>query len=441
MGMTRRPLRVARGWTNRSFAPALDIARLRTDLRIALQPIIAVSTGEVVAVEALARFADRANTEALFRSAWDAGVGTDLEASCVQAALARRADLPPSVLLSVNVSPNALAFVEDAGIWPDDLRGVIVEITEEQVGNPVALGTHLDQLRARGAAIAIDDVSTGYAGLLRLAEMEPDYVKIDRQVVTGVSSNPIQAAVLEALVTLSHRLGATVIGEGIEDLADLAALGGFDVDYAQGFAIARPAAHRRAVAPEIVAACRANRRNVLGGSATHAREVARTRDVYAVTAALASAGRRGDIDVAIASTASDLGVDTIGVSILTRKLGLREVASTGPLDVRTYALDDYPATFSVLSEAIPLEIQLSDSGADEAERILMRQLGYSSLLLVPVLHDGRAIGLVEFAQNTPRRWSAQDIAHARGLAGHLSPVLRRLGVGGAALDTSAATAV
>ena len=149
------------------------------------------------------------------------------------------------MLLSVNVSPNALPYVEERQVWPEDLRGVIVEITEQEVNEAVDLAAHLDLLRERGAAIAIDDVSTGYAGLLRLAQMAPDYVKVDRQVVTGVSDDPIQAAVLEALVTLSHRLGAAVIGEGVEGYNDLAALGEFDVDYAQGYAIARPADDRR----------------------------------------------------------------------------------------------------------------------------------------------------------------------------------------------------
>jgi GAF domain-containing protein len=57
----------------------------------------------------------------------------------------------------------------------------------------------------------------------------------------------------------------------------------------------------------------------------------------------------------------------------------------------------------------------------------MQRLGYASMLIVPVRHDGQAIGVLEFAHRTPRRWSAQDVAHARGLANHLSPVLRRLG--------------
>jgi EAL domain-containing protein (putative c-di-GMP-specific phosphodiesterase class I) len=436
MGMTHRISRVPRSRSEQpSGARALRVADA---LRVALQPIISVSTGAVLAVEALARFADRANTEAVFGWAYAEGLGPELEARCLEAALRRRQELPPTTLLSVNVSPNALPHVEERGIWHDDLRGVIVEVTEHEVNSPVDLSAHLDLLRARGAAIAIDDVSTGYAGLLRLAQMAPDYVKVDRQVVTGVADDAIQAAVLEALVTLSHRLGAAVIGEGVEDFADLGALSEHDVDYAQGFAIARPSAHRVAIAPDIIAACRANRRRVLGGVGSSARAVARTRDLYAVTAALASADRRHDIDAAIAAAAVDLGVDTIGVSILSGSMCLHEIASTDELDLHSYTLADYPATLAVMTGSGSLEVQLANPDADLAERTLMQQLGYASMLIVPVRQDGRAIGVLEFAHRSPRHWSAQEVAHACGLANHLSPVLRRIGVGETSSGPSAA---
>ncbi len=409
---------------------------------MALQPIISTSTGATLAVEALARFIDRANTEAVLQTAREDGRGPELEARCLEAALACRLDLSPGMMLSVNVSPNALAHIAALDIWPDDLRGVIVEITEHEVNNPVDLGFHLDRLRDRGAAIAIDDVSTGYAGLLRLAQMAPDYVKIDRQVVTGVSQNAIQAAVLEALVTLSHRLGAAVIGEGVEDFADLAALADYDVDYAQGFAIARPSAFSAmgGVSPDVVAACRSNRQRVLGGG-TGAKDVARTRDVYAVTAALAVADRRRDVHAAISAAALDLGVDVIGVSIAGSDRSLREIASTHELDPRTFVLNDYPATLSLMTGGGPIEVQLTDPGADHAERQLMSELGYASLLMVPLVAGDATIGIVEFAQFAPRRWSPHDVAHAIGLAEHLTPVLRRLGVGIASVDRKTATAV
>lgn len=394
------------------------------------QPIISVATGDLLAVEALARFedADGANTEDIFQAAHATGYGASLEAASLHAALRLRPQLPDGLLLSVNVSPNVLPYLDAARFWPADLSGVIVEITEQDSDSRVELGEHLADLRARGAAIAIDDVTTGYAGLLRLAHLRPDYVKVDRQVVSGVRYNAAQAAVLEALVTFSHRLGSAVIGEGVETLDDLDAMNEFDVDYAQGYAIARPGTELRPIDPEVIEVCRSGRQRLLRGVPS-AHLATSTRDVYAVTAALANAGHSNDIDAAITATAAEIGVDVIGVSVVAG-MSVREIASTEPdLDAGVYSLLDYPATLAVLDGAGALEVQLSDPNADQAECAVMNTLGHASLLIVPVYDGTRTIGLLEFAHKTERRWTSQDIAHARGLASLLTPVLNRLGVG------------
>ena len=409
---------------------------------VVVQPIVSVSTGAVLAVEALSRFPG-ACSEQVFASATRAGIGPALEATCLRAALRVREQLPPGLLLTVNVSPNALQHVGATELWPDDLSGVVVEITEQEVDTTVDLDEQLAALRRRGAAIAIDDVSSGYAGLLRLAQIRPDYVKIDRQVVRGVGDDPVRAAVLEALVTLSHRLGAAVIGEGVEDLRDLDALAAHDVDYAQGYAIARPATRVREIDAAVAAACRRGRERLLRGAAGQGHAAARTRDVYKVTAALARADERDDLDRAIAAAAVDLGVDVIGVSVVANGLNLREIASTAAaLDTRSYGLADYPAALAMLADGRALEVQAGDPGGDAAERLLLDEHDYVSLLLVPVREGewGRAIGVLEFAQRSTRRWSAHDLAHARGLAALLSPVLSRLGVGTGAEQPGAGAA-
>ena len=108
-----------------------------------------------------------------------------------------------------------------------------------------------------------------------------------------------------------------------------------------------------------------------------------------------------------------------------------EIASTEELDPTCYTIVDYPATHAAMVRRTTLEVQVEDAAADLAERELMADFGYQSLLVVPVVAGRRSLGIVEFAHRTPRRWSAQDVAHARGLAAHLSPVLQRLGHGAA----------
>ena len=125
----------------------------------------------------------------------------------------------------------------------------------------------MNDIRRRGGLIAIDDASTGYAGLLRLSTLRPDIVKLDRGLVTGARDNDVQAVVIEALVSLARRIGARTLGEGVETIDDLTMLAELDVDYAQGWAIGRPAAEFRSDLPDVVAACRQARRGLMDASA------------------------------------------------------------------------------------------------------------------------------------------------------------------------------
>lgn len=415
-----------------TFASLSGAATVFAGARAVMQPIVSLSTGTVLAVEALTRFDDpfSRGPQEVFRTAHAAGYGVALEARCIRAALRLRSQLPAGTLLSVNVHPDVVRAYTGAGYWPADLRGVILEVTEQGVRDPAALRTDVARVRALGAAIAVDDVSTGYAGLLRLAELRPDYVKIDRQVVAGVGDSIAQSAVLEALVTLSHRLGAAVIAEGVENLADLRTLCEFDVDYVQGFAIGRPAAGLEPIDAAVVEACRTGRERLLARTLVGGEAAARTRDVYSVTAALAAAGDRSDVTAVIWAAAAELGVDVIAVSIVGVDDALRVVSIHGAdFDDEAYALAYYPTTRDAMREGRTIEIHADDPSADPREVGVLRQGGFTSLLLSPIRVDGRGVGIIEFMQRSQRRWSAQDIAHAQGLSDHLGPALRRLGVG------------
>jgi EAL domain-containing protein (putative c-di-GMP-specific phosphodiesterase class I) len=403
--------------------PDLDL------IRIEIQPIIDLATAVPVAVEALARFPGRLrrSPEDIIADAHAAGRGVEVEAACLRAALAVRDRLPAGVLLSVNVSPDVLqhALVEDS--WPRDLDGVIIEVTEHLASDPTALSDHIAHFRRRGAAIAVDDVSTGYAGLLRLATLRPDYVKIDRQIVAGVRDSVAQTAVLEALVGLSHRLGASVIAEGVESIDDLNAIAEFDVDLAQGYAVGRPADQLEPIATLVTQTCLAGRRRLLRQPALVGRTAGHTRVMHGVTAAVARAEEQSDLHQAIARAASQLGVDTVGVSVLGPDDTLREIASSADsLDPNTYHVAEFPATQQAMATGSLFEAHLNDPGSDAAEQDLLAQLGHASLLLVPVIEGTTALGVLEFAHRTTRRWSTQDIAHARGLAEHLAGAISRV---------------
>jgi EAL domain-containing protein (putative c-di-GMP-specific phosphodiesterase class I) len=392
-----------------------------------VQPIVNVATGEVVAAEALARFPEQPGTpvEAIFARAHADGWGAELEAACLRATRAKRAELPRSVILTVNVSPDALRDLEVRAALAGDLRGIAVEIVEKAATDSDSLVEAMRDIRRRGGSIAIDDASTGYAGLLRLSTLRPDVVKLDRSLVTGARNSDVQAVVIESLVSLARRIGAKTLGEGVETLDDLAMLAELDVDYAQGWAIGRPAPHLRTDLPGVVTACRRARRNLMDISAGFDEEL---RGAGALTAALAASTETAGVGAALSAASNDLGVDAVGLSTLTASGALREITSTlRDLDPREYRMSDFPGTAAAIAAASMLEVHVSDPDCDPAERALLTRDGFASLLLTPVIDGGVPLGILEFTTYDHHPWTRRDILHARTVAEHLAGTLRRIG--------------
>jgi len=256
-------------------------------IEVLLQPIVSVTTGTVVAAEALARFPNYrgASIDTVFSAAHACGWGSQLEAACLRQALTRRHELPQGLLLTVNVSPDALQHPDVRAVLTADLRGIAVEITEKSATDSDALVTAINEIRHRGGLIAIDDASTGYAGLLRLSTLRPDLVKLDRGLITGARDHDVQAVVIEALVSLARRIGARTLGEGVETLDDLAMLAELDVDYAQGWAVGRPTPHPPIESPLVADTCRRARRGLMDWSSNLDDDL---RATTALTAALAA---------------------------------------------------------------------------------------------------------------------------------------------------------
>jgi EAL domain-containing protein (putative c-di-GMP-specific phosphodiesterase class I) len=178
---------------------------------IVAQPILGLSSGRVIAYEALSRFSPELPSYApdiWFAMAHECGLGPMFEARAVDLAIRAGAERPKGTLLSVNVSPSVLSTRELHDVLPFDLSGLQFEITEKEV---VADGDQfqmiLKALRDRGARVAVDDVGEGYAGLQRVLALSPDVIKLDRSLVTGVESEPVKAALVEAIVREGHKVG------------------------------------------------------------------------------------------------------------------------------------------------------------------------------------------------------------------------------------------
>ena len=215
-------------------------------LDVALQPIVDLASGEVVGAEALARFTDARGepiaTEACFLDAHALGLGRELELAAVRLALASHDRLPEGLYLALNASPTLLAGDELLELLSaHERRPLVIELTEHQaVEDYFALGRALDDLRAEGVRVAIDDVGSGFSSFRHVTRVNPDILKLDRSLVCHIDDDPVRQSLASAIVAFAADVGAVVVSEGIESEAELACLRELAVGLGQGFFLGPP---------------------------------------------------------------------------------------------------------------------------------------------------------------------------------------------------------
>ncbi|MFA6499289.1 MAG: bifunctional diguanylate cyclase/phosphodiesterase [Desulfurivibrionaceae bacterium] len=233
------------------------------------QPVFSRRTGEVFGYEALARTRESRtpslNIEALFQRAQDEGIIPTLDMVCRENAFRRAAELgfaERNAYLYLNICPATLMhhhrggetdrMAEECGIAKER---IILEITEQDaIRNYDFFKKSVEYYRKRGYKIAIDDFGVGYGGLKMLSVIEPDYVKVDRHFITNIDQDSFKHNLVDAIATVCHKLGITIIAEGIERQEELETIARFDIDLLQGYLLERPGPNlsRQRLAPLVV---------------------------------------------------------------------------------------------------------------------------------------------------------------------------------------------
>ncbi len=206
------------------------------------QPIVDLATGRVAGYEGLSRFPaeDGRRPDEWFDLARRCGLGPLLQALALRR-LVEVPGRPNRTWLSLNLDAGALATDAVQGALPEDLAGIVIEITEQELPpDDEALQRILGDLRRRGAKIALDDAGAGYAGLQHVVRIRPEIIKLDRSLVRGVDSDAERLALIESFAAFSARTGALLCAEGIETDEELAVLVDARVDLGQGYRLGRP---------------------------------------------------------------------------------------------------------------------------------------------------------------------------------------------------------
>lgn len=223
-------------------------------LEVHLQPIVDLQTGgRVFAHESLCRLrtpqGELLSGADTFALAHYLGRSEVLDMALQQRALQRKAqDIEAGVPLFLNVMPSTLLQPQ----WPDQLmqwlqqwhidpRELVIEVVESEQVNPQELALRCDLLRSRGLRIALDDMGSGFNCLTVLGAVRADFIKLDRELVHEARGSRVRSVLLEALVSMAERLGATVIAEGLERPQDVALCRTLGIGLVQGFLLARPA--------------------------------------------------------------------------------------------------------------------------------------------------------------------------------------------------------
>ncbi|MGZ8350380.1 MAG: EAL domain-containing protein, partial [Allosphingosinicella sp.] len=260
-GLESAPVRVleegAESETAREERLVVDLRRAldRDEIDIRFQPQVSVTNGEIVGVEALARWRHPRYGElgaaTLFsvaeRSDYIAQLSDHVQRRAISAAAAWPERLG-RLRLAVNITAADIArpgfaamfleLVRESGFAPERLT---VEVTEsgliEDLASAAAL---LAELRAGGLRVAIDDFGTGYSSLAYLKALPLDYLKIDKRLSQDIAGSTRDRIVVRSVIDMARSLGLDVIAEGVETEEQLALLAEEGCTLYQGFLCAPP---------------------------------------------------------------------------------------------------------------------------------------------------------------------------------------------------------
>ena len=214
------------------------------EVYVDFHPIVLAETGEIFGYEALARGVPRGlrSPEVMFEVAAEADLVWELSRLCRARALSGAKELlRGDQLLFVNVDPHDFSDPGFGVLDSIDPRRIVLEITERTaIKDYPKFRERLRSFRERGFRFAVDDAGSGYAGLGSIANLEPDFIKLDISLINSIDTNFIKQNLVETMVGFAKEQGAMVIAEGIERAEELETVKRIGVPLVQGFLLHKP---------------------------------------------------------------------------------------------------------------------------------------------------------------------------------------------------------
>jgi diguanylate cyclase (GGDEF)-like protein len=246
---------------------ALDYIIQNKEIKTVFQPIISLRDGGVLGYEALSRItceSEIKNPDTLFTAAEEYNRLWDLELLCrtkaLEAAYVFMAP-PYNKKLFMNVNANIMhdktfkegftrGFLAQYEITP---HKVIFEISERSIITDMnSFKETIDHYKSQDYKIAIDDAGAGYSGLNLVSDVNPNYIKLDMNLIRNVNKDNLKYALVKGMVEFSKLSNIFLIAEGIETFEEMNTLVNLGVQYGQGYFIQKPDVEIKEINPEVL---------------------------------------------------------------------------------------------------------------------------------------------------------------------------------------------
>ena len=247
-----RPQMHAEAKNRRLLEVDLREALGRSELSLAYQPAVDVTTGRIKGFEALLRWEHATHgfisPDVFIPIAEEIGLIGTIGDWALRTALAAAASWPEDIRVAVNISPlqfatsalpatvaNALA---STGVAPGRLELELTEgvfLTESKT-----VDTVFGALKQMGVRLALDDFGIGYASLATLKRLPFDALKIDKSFVQGLGADSVDRNFINAIVALAHSIGMTTTAEGVETVGEMEIIQSLGCTHVQGYILGKP---------------------------------------------------------------------------------------------------------------------------------------------------------------------------------------------------------
>ncbi|NCN10921.1 MAG: EAL domain-containing protein [Leptospira sp.] len=217
-------------------------------ITMAFQPIWDAEKQEIFSHEALVRGVEGQGAGWVFEQINDSNKYA-FDQSCRVKAIEMAAKLEMKSLLNINFLPNAVykpetcikATLEASQEFGFPIYQIIFEVTEtEEIVDQNHLLSIFNSYKKQGFQTAIDDFGAGYSGLNLLSKFQPDFLKIDMELVRDIDTHSAKKIIVESIVQISDKLNILVIAEGIETKKEYQTLKNLGIRYYQGFLFSKP---------------------------------------------------------------------------------------------------------------------------------------------------------------------------------------------------------